>query len=85
MCGDYVPRNIHVARGVALHGISARPAPAQVVHPSPVASHFYNKVEHKIDSMESFKKVAVGVEIKDRSRRRRGVVAAASMRPDPPR
>ena len=30
-----------------------------VVHPSPVASHFYNKVEHKIDSMESFKKVAV--------------------------
>mmetsp|Transcript_8741 Transcript_8741/g.26295 ORF Transcript_8741/g.26295 Transcript_8741/m.26295 type:complete len:319 (+) Transcript_8741:99-1055(+) len=30
-----------------------------VVHPSPVASAFYNKVEHKIDSMESFKKVAV--------------------------
>lgn len=30
-----------------------------VVHPSPVDSHFYNKVEHKIDSMESFKKVAV--------------------------
>ena len=24
-----------------------------------MASHFYNKVEHKIDSMESFKKVAV--------------------------
>ena len=30
-----------------------------VVHPSPVASHFYQKVEHKIDSMESFKKLAV--------------------------
>ncbi|KAH8062863.1 3-oxo-behenoyl-CoA reductase [Aureococcus anophagefferens] len=27
-----------------------------VIHPSPVASNFYNKVEHKIDSMESFKK-----------------------------
>ena len=30
-----------------------------VVHPSPVASNFYNTVEHKIDSMESFKKLAV--------------------------
>ena len=30
-----------------------------VVHPSPVSSNFYDKVEHKIDSMESFKKVAV--------------------------
>ncbi|KAH8093022.1 3-oxo-behenoyl-CoA reductase [Aureococcus anophagefferens] len=30
-----------------------------VIHPSPVASNFYNKVEHKIDSMESFKKLAV--------------------------
>ena len=30
-----------------------------VVHPSPVASNFYDKVEHKIDSMESFKKLAV--------------------------
>ncbi|KAJ1460847.1 hypothetical protein M885DRAFT_458016 [Pelagophyceae sp. CCMP2097] len=30
-----------------------------VVHPSPVASNFYEKVEHKIESMEAFKKVAV--------------------------
>lgn len=30
-----------------------------VVHPSPVASHFYNSVQHKIDSMEQFKKIAV--------------------------
>lgn len=29
------------------------------VHPSPVASHFYKQVEHKIDAMESFKKQAV--------------------------
>jgi len=29
------------------------------VHPSPVASNFFNKVEHKIDSMEQFKKIAV--------------------------
>ncbi|KAJ8605086.1 hypothetical protein CTAYLR_000360 [Chrysophaeum taylorii] len=30
-----------------------------VVHPSPVASNFYANVQHKIDSMEQFKKVAV--------------------------
>lgn len=30
-----------------------------VVHPSPVASNFYDSVQHKIDSMEQFKKVAV--------------------------
>lgn len=30
-----------------------------VVHPSPVASNFYDNVQHKIDSMEQFKKVAV--------------------------
>lgn len=30
-----------------------------VVHPSPVASNFYNAVEHKIDAMEQFKKIAV--------------------------
>ena len=29
------------------------------VHPSPVSSNFYNAVEHKIDTMESFKKAAV--------------------------
>ena len=30
-----------------------------VVHPSPVASNFYNSVQHKIDAMEQFKKIAV--------------------------
>lgn len=30
-----------------------------VVHPSPVASNFYANVQHKIDSMEQFKKIAV--------------------------
>jgi len=30
-----------------------------VVHPSPVASQFYAGVQHKIESMEAFKKVAV--------------------------
>lgn len=30
-----------------------------VVHPSPVSSNFYDKVTHKIDSMDAFKKVAV--------------------------
>ena len=28
-----------------------------VVHPSPVSSNFYDKVTHKIDSMDAFKKV----------------------------
>merc|ERR1712070_957010 len=29
------------------------------IHPSPVASNFYNNVSHKIDAMEQFKKAAV--------------------------